>query len=142
MRNLVILFFAGFLVAFGGGYFFYDSKAATNDHGSEHVADAPEAKQDSQDKKEGSTALAEGQIFIEKGCTGCHAVSALQVDGSQMGADLSTAYNHVEGKFGIPIEQYLKEPNSAVMSGVMAGNPLTDEELERVIEGLRKAANQ
>lgn len=142
MKNLVILFLAGFLVAFGGGYFFYESIAATNDdHESHQGVDETETNKVT-NKNEGTVPLAEGEIFVEKGCTGCHSISALQVEGSQMGADLSDAYNHVEGKFGIPIEEYLKEPNSAVMSGVIGGNPLSEEELERVIEGLRVAASQ
>ena len=71
---------------------------------------------------------------------GCHAVSGLNLEGGATGPDLTQAFNNVEGKHGKPLAEFLKEPTSAVMSSVIGGNPLTDEEISQVVEALKKAA--
>jgi len=46
----------------------------------------------------------------------------------------------VKDKHGKPIEEFLKQPDSAVMSGVIGKNPLTDDERKQVLEMLQKAS--
>lgn len=142
MKNIILLFFIGFAVAFGGGYIFYQSGTQNEMESAEDVNQQPSEDAVTDTTDESETTFVEGEIFIEKSCIGCHAISALEVEGSAMGADLSNAYNNVEGKFGMPLEEFLRAPSSAVMSGVMAENPLSDEEIEQVVEALRVAASQ
>ena len=40
------------------------------------------------------------------------------------------------------MDSFLKEPTSAVMSGVIEANPLSDEERAKVVEALKKIAEQ
>jgi hypothetical protein len=52
------------------------------------------------------------------------------------------AYANVEGKHGKPIEEFLKAPTSAVMSGVIGKNPLSDEERKQVLDLLKQASEK
>ena len=56
---------------------------------------------------------------MTSGCIACHAVSALEVQGGVTGPDLSNSYVNVPDKHGVPIDEFLKEPTTAVMSGVI-----------------------
>lgn len=101
---------------------------------SEEVDETEEAEEE-----QASTADAENNALVRNGCTACHAVSALDIDGANTGPDLSNAFSSVEAKHGKPIEEYLQEPTSAVMSTVIGDNPLSDEELEAVLNALEEA---
>ncbi|MDN3017740.1 cytochrome C [Paenibacillus sp. BSR1-1] len=79
-------------------------------------------------------------ILNKKGCLGCHSVEALNLKGGAVGPDLSQASVNVEGKHGKPIEEFLKAPTSAVMSGVIGKNPLTDDERKQVLDLLKQAS--
>lgn len=82
----------------------------------------------------------EEQLFTKLNCLSCHAVSSLDLSGGATGPDLSQAFTTVEGKHGKTLEEFLKEPTSMVMSGVIDSNPLSDEEIEQVVTALKKAA--
>ncbi len=99
-------------------------------------------KEDAIDKQQGDPNDEEGRVFIQSGCISCHSVSALNLQGGATGPDLSQAYKNVEGKHGVPIEEFLKNPTSAVMSGVIGGNPLTDDERAAIIEALKAASEK
>lgn len=86
------------------------------------------------------TASANSEIFNTKGCLSCHSVSSLNLEGGATGPDLSQAFTNVEGKHGKPLNEFLKEPTSAVMSSVISGSPLTDEEIQQVVKALQEAA--
>ncbi len=101
---------------------------------SEEVDETEEAEEE-----QASTADAENNALVRNSCTACHAVSALDIDGANTGPDLSNAFSSVEAKHGKPIEEYLQEPTSAVMSTVIGDNPLSDEELEAVLNALEEA---
>lgn len=79
-------------------------------------------------------------IFNTKGCLACHGVEALNLKGGATGPDLSQAFVSVEGKHGKSLEEFLKEPTSAVMSGVIGKNPLTDDERKQVLDLLQQAS--
>jgi cytochrome c551/c552 len=101
------------------------------------------ANEESTDSKEATTVTAkEDNILNKKGCLGCHSVEALNIKGGAVGPDLSQAFANVEGKHGKPIEEFLKAPTSAVMSGVIGKNPLTDEERKQVLELLKQASEK
>ncbi len=110
-----------------------DTQVADTDV-SEEVDETEEAEEE-----QASTADAENNALVRNSCTACHAVSALDIDGANTGPDLSNAFSSVEAKHGKPIEEYLQEPTSAVMSTVIGDNPLSDEELEAVLNALEEA---
>lgn len=98
-----------------------------------------ETESDDESTEEASTSDAEDHALVRNGCTGCHAVGSIGLDGATTGPDLSNAYSTVESKHGKPIDEYLQEPTSAVMSSVIGGNPLSEEELEAVLTALQEA---
>src|SRR5699024_11461631 len=71
---------------------------------------------------------ADTEALSRNNCLSCHAVEAAGLDGGTTGPDLSNAYEEVEGKHGKPIDEFLQEPTSAVMSTVIEDNPLRSEE--------------
>jgi hypothetical protein len=87
-----------------------------------------------------SVVSANSEILNTKGCLSCHSVSSLDLEGGATGPDLSQAFTGVEGKHGKPLNEFLKEPTSAVMSSVIGGNPLTDEEIQQLVDALQEAA--
>lgn len=139
MKNLAI-FGLTFALSFGGGYLYF-----TNSSSEAQQAAQPAASQTQQQAvaaQPTATASAEGEIFVKRGCNACHAVEALGVQGGATGPDLSKAFVNVKDKHGIPIEQFLKKPTSAVMSGVLGGKPLTDDELKAVLAALKAASEK
>jgi len=87
-----------------------------------------------------SVTSANSEILNTKGCLSCHSISSLNLEGGATGPDLSKAFTEVEGKHGKPLNEFLKEPTSAVMSTVIGGNPLTDEEIQQVVDALQEAS--
>ncbi|MBP1932451.1 c-type cytochrome [Ammoniphilus resinae] len=141
-KNLII-FFVSFAVALGGGYLFYQ----TGDQQSTAAGKSSPAASDSEQKEvvsaqPASASSGEGEIFVQRGCSACHAVSSLGVQGGATGPDLSKAYTNVPDKHGVPIEEFLKKPTSAVMSGVIGGNPLTDDEMKAILDALKIASEK
>lgn len=138
MKSNGIIFIAAFLLAFAGGWLFFgqDDKPSTK------TAPTTEVKTDEGKEKEQATASAEEEVLSRNSCLACHAVSALGIDGGGTGPDLSGAYEGVEGKHGTDLESFLTEPTSAVMSTVIAGSPLSDEERTAIIDVLKIASEK
>lgn len=62
------------------------------------------------------------RLFQERGCSECHAVSALRIAGkTDVGPDLSYAYAEVPQRYGLTLEHFLNEP-SGVMRLVLGGH--------------------
>lgn len=101
------------------------------------TADSSTAAQDS---SKGATAADPNNIIEKRGCIQCHSVGSLNIKGGQVGPDLSQAFTTVESKHGKPIEEFLKQPTSAVMSGVLGKDPLTDDQRGQVLDLLKKAS--
>lgn len=151
MKNGVVIFIVSLVIGVGLGFLF-NQGGATNDvagsDASSQLTDASESPAPAEDSSEEATAdaeptatvPAEAEIIQSKGCLSCHAVSGLNLNGGATGPDLSDAYNEVEGKHGKPLNEFLKEPTSAVMSSVIGGNPLTDEEIKKIVEALKLAS--
>ena len=97
---------------------------------------------DEQKKEPEKVAVDEANILNSKGCLGCHAVDKLGLEGGATGPDLSKAFTEVEGKHGKSLDEFLKEPTSAVMSSVIGGSPLTDEERTQVLDMLKQASEK
>lgn len=151
MKKAGIFFLISALIGLGIGYLVFDvimgndSQTEANvsaDKSSDDALSTTETATEEQetDDTTANTVSADTEIFTEKGCIGCHSISALDLSGGATGPDLSEAFNNVEGKHGKPLNEFLKEPTSAVMSGVIGGNPLTDEEINKLTQLLQKAA--
>ncbi len=120
---------------------------ASSETSSAHAAkDTPKEQASGQKSDTGSqsgaktVSINDDNIIAKRGCIQCHSVSALNIKGGQVGPDLSQAYTTVESKHGKPIEEFLKQPTSAVMSGVLGKDPLTDEQRQQVLDLLKKAS--
>jgi cytochrome c551/c552 len=103
---------------------------------------AAKEEESTESKEETTVAANEDNILNKKGCLGCHSVEALNIQGGAVGPDLSQSFANVEGKHGKSIDEFLKEPTSAVMSGVIAKSPLTDEERTQVLDLLKQASEK
>jgi cytochrome c551/c552 len=152
MNKAIISFVISALIGLGLGYVVYkvlpeqsghdpQQVAATSESSSQTTADATSEETSSGDSTSTSaTAANEDNILAKRGCLGCHSVGSLDLKGGQVGPDLSQAFTTVEGKHGKPIQEFLKQPTSAVMSGVLGDKPLTDDERNQVLDLLKKAS--
>lgn len=148
MNKPVVHFIISALIGLGIGYVAFDLIPA-NDGQEKDVAVTEEskpaetAKEDAEPAETETTAAAgEENILQSRGCLGCHSVEALNLKGGATGPDLSQAYKNVEGKHGKPVAEFLKKPTSAVMSGVIGGNPLSEEEINQVVSILKEASEK
>lgn len=145
MNKALISFAISALLGFGLGYLVFgvimgDSEQPQQAAQTETKA-TTETKEESTEAKETTSAsVSEDNILNKKGCLGCHSVEALNLKGGAVGPDLSQAFVNVEGKHGKPIEEFLKQPTSAVMSGVIGKSPLTDDERKQVLDLLKQAS--
>lgn len=150
MKKNGIIFVIAFLVAFAGGYFIFSSGGdAPEKDTSKATSEKQDKKDDASDEetaKEDSsgeaTVPAEAEALQANNCLSCHAVESLGAEGGASGPDLSDAYKNVKGKHGKELDEFLQEPTSQVMSGVIEGNPLSDEEREQIVEALKKASEK
>lgn len=139
--SFVVSLFLGFAIGALGFNLIGGSDEKASEAATEETTESASKTEPAETKTE-STASTEDSILQQKGCLGCHAVSKLDLAGGATGPDLSQAYVNVEGKHGKPINEFLKEPTSAVMSGVISGNPLSDEEINEVVELLKQASEK
>ncbi|RKD24409.1 cytochrome C [Ammoniphilus oxalaticus] len=140
MGKNIGIFFLAFAIAFGAGYLFFKPSVNQDQTATEQPTQPTEPT-----KEQAGTDTAnssEGEILVTRGCISCHAVSALGLEGANTGPDLSQSYVNVPDKHGVSIEEFLINPTTAVMSSVLGGNPLTDEEREAVLEALRLASEK
>ncbi|MEH7272057.1 cytochrome C [Neobacillus vireti] len=145
MNKAIISFVASIIIGFGLGYLVFGVVLGDSDKQpqvAQTEATEEPATTDDQKKKPETVAVDEANILNSKGCLGCHAVDKLGLDGGATGPDLSKAFTEVEGKHGKSIDDFLKEPTSAVMSSVIGGNPLTDDERTQILDMLKQASEK
>jgi cytochrome c551/c552 len=148
MNKAIISFVISALLGFGLGYLVFDVIMGDSDKQPQvaqtETNDTAAAKEEesTESKEETTVAANEDNILNKKGCLGCHSVEALNIQGGAVGPDLSQSFANVEGKHGKSIDEFLKEPTSAVMSGVIAKSPLTDEERTQVLDLLKQASEK
>jgi len=152
MNKAIISFVVSVLVGFGLGYLVNEfilsndsgsqPKVASSNNAASQSTAKDESSTQSTDKQEAAKTVSANQdnILQKRGCLSCHSVGALNLKGGQVGPDLSKAYVEVQDKHGMPIEKFLTKPNSAVMSGVIGKDPLTNDQRKQVIEILKKAS--
>ncbi|MEH7180756.1 cytochrome C [Neobacillus vireti] len=145
MNKAIISFVASIIIGFGLGYLVFGVVLGDSDKQpqvAQTEATEEPATTDDQKKEPETVAVDEANILNSKGCLGCHAVDKLGLDGGATGPDLSKAFTEVEGKHGKSIDDFLKEPTSAVMSSVIGGNPLTDDERTQILDMLKQASEK
>lgn len=148
MQKAIIQFVISALLGLGLGYIGFEviggkSSNEENIASPDTTEQATKTEDDNTSTEESAeTVSADSSILSAKGCLGCHSVEGLNLKGGATGPDLTQAFNNVEGKHGKPIDQFLKEPTSAVMSSVIGGNPLTDDEITQVVDLLKEAASK
>jgi cytochrome c551/c552 len=145
MNKAILSFVISALLGFGLGYLVFGVIMGTSEQPSQtaqtETKATTETKEESTAAKETSSAsVSEDNILNKKGCLACHSVESLNIKAGAVGPDLSQAFVNVEGKHGKPIEEFLKQPTSAVMSGVISKNPLTDDERKQVLDLLKQAS--
>ncbi|HEX7057141.1 MAG TPA: c-type cytochrome [Bacilli bacterium] len=137
-----IVFIVFFGLAFGVSYAIYSNHGPKQDAAAANTAAAPGDGQAQAAATAQPAATKDGEIFVKRNCVACHSISSLGIHAGQVGPDLSQAYVTVKDKHGVAIEEFLKKPTSAVMSGVLGGDPLSDEDYKAVLAALKKAAGQ
>ncbi|WP_339253018.1 c-type cytochrome [Sporosarcina sp. FSL W8-0480] len=142
MKTNGIIFIIAFLIAFGGGYLFFgQSEKGGTDQA--NVQSTTSQNTDKADVKEDvSSVPAEAEALMNNSCLSCHAVSSMGLEGGTTGPDLSNVFMNIEGKHGKDLDAFLQEPTTAVMSGVISGDPLSDEERTEIVNFLKKASEQ
>ncbi|MEH7298873.1 cytochrome C [Neobacillus drentensis] len=145
MNKAILSFVISAVLGFGLGYLVFGVIMGTSEQPSQtaqtETKATTETKEESTAAKETSSAsVSEDNILSKKGCLACHSVESLNIKAGAVGPDLSQAFVNVEGKHGKPIEEFLKQPTSAVMSGVISKNPLTDDERKQVLDLLKQAS--
>lgn len=103
------------------------------------VREAPSAEELEREQR---MTTGEGRFFVQKTCFICHDVSSLGIESAtKIGPDLAIAVEDAPRRFGIPLDEFLKNP-SGTMSVVLARQiKLTDAERDEAI-GLLKVAYQ
>lgn len=147
MKKALISFVICAFLGFGLGYLVFgvvmnDAEKQPEAAQAQPAEDTPKAEEQKSAPAEETASVETDNILNSKGCLGCHAVDSLGLKGGATGPDLSKAFENVEGKHGKPIDEFLKEPTSAVMSGVIGSNPLTDEERQQVVDMLKQASEK
>jgi cytochrome c551/c552 len=145
MNKALISFAICALLGFGLGYLVFgvimgDSEQPQQAAQTETKATTETKEESTAAKETTSASVSEDNILNKKGCLACHSVESLNIKAGAVGPDLSQAFVNVEGKHGKPIEEFLKQPTSAVMSGVISKNPLTDDERKQVLDFLKQAS--
>lgn len=147
MNKAIISFAISLVIGFGLGYLVFgvimgDSDKQPQVAQTEPTQETSETEGQKAGAKEEPATVDANNILNSKGCLGCHAVDSLGLEGGATGPDLSKAFTDVEGKHGKSIDEFLKEPTSAVMSSVIGGSPLTDEERTQVLDMLKQASEK
>lgn len=132
--------FAGFQLAGKDDVASTDSQTETTTNTQDNAPVKDGSSEEAEQPTTESVVSANSEILNTKGCLSCHSVSSLNLEGGATGPDLSQAFTGVEAKHGKPLNEFLKEPTSAVMSSVISGSPLTDEEIQQLVDALQEAA--
>lgn len=146
MKSNILIFMIGFVIALIGGYFIFDdpnasTMTAPNEQNNETDNETEDVAEEGEEAQADSIP-SEAEALSRNNCLSCHAVESLAAPGGTTGPDLSNSYNDVEGKHGKDLDSFLQEPTSAVMSTVIEGNPLSEEERAAIIEALKIAAER
>jgi len=97
----------------------------------------PEELKAEEDMREGP-----GAWFVQTGCFVCHSVSALGVKSpAQIGPDLSVAVEDVQKRFGVTVDDFLRNPTGTMSVVLSRQIVLTADQKAVAVEKLREAFN-
>ena len=78
-------------------------------------------------------------IFLNKGCPQCHSITALGVTSpAEIGPDLTLAYEDVQSRFGVPLEQFLHNPTGTMQVVLSSQIQLSTAERDSIIHILKE----
>ena len=78
-------------------------------------------------------------IFVTKGCPQCHSVSALGIKSpAEVGPDLTLAYEDVQNRFGMKLEEFLNNPTGTMQVVLSSAIQLSPAERDSIIHILRE----
>lgn len=81
-----------------------------------------------------------GAWFVQTGCFVCHSVAALKVRSpAQIGPDLSTAVEDTQKRFGVTVDQFIRNPTGTMQVVLSRQIVLTPAQRETAIQKLREA---
>ena len=85
-----------------------------------------------------------GEIFVAKGCPQCHSISALGVKSpAEIGPDLTLAYEDVQTRFGMKLEDFLANPTGTmqvVLSAQISLSPAERDSIHDILEDIHHEA--
>lgn len=85
-------------------------------------------------------------IFVSKGCPQCHSISALGVKSpAEVGPDLTLAYEDVQNRFGVKLEEFLSNPTGTmqvVLSSTIQLSPAERDSIIHILKGLHAEREQ
>jgi hypothetical protein len=77
-------------------------------------------------------------IFLNKGCPQCHSISALGVKSpAEIGPDLTLAYEDVQTRFSMPLEEFLHNPTGTMQMVLSSQIQLSTAERDSIIHILK-----
>lgn len=78
-------------------------------------------------------------LFLQKGCPNCHSITALGVkSSSEVGPDLSLAYQDVQQRFGVKLEEFLPNPTGTMQMVLSQLITLTPAERDSIVHMLKQ----
>ena len=78
-------------------------------------------------------------IFVAKGCPQCHSISALGVkSAAEAGPDLTLAYQDVQARFGLKLEEFLPHPTGTMQIVLSSMIQLTPAERDSIVHILKR----
>jgi hypothetical protein len=82
-------------------------------------------------------------IFLAKGCPQCHSISALGVKSpAEIGPDLTIAYEDVQSRFSVPLEEFLHNPTGTMQVVLSSQIQLSSTERDSIIHILKELHEQ
>lgn len=79
------------------------------------------------------------QIFVQRGCNECHAVSAIGVKAStDVGPDLTYAYGDVRRRYGLSLESFMANPPGVMRMMLASHLTLTAPDRDSIVGILRR----
>lgn len=86
-----------------------------------------------------STTDSRGEIFVRKGCPQCHSVTAFGIKSpNDVGPDLTNAYDDVQTRFGLKLDQFLAAPTGTMQLVLSSMIKLTPAERDSIVHILKQ----
>lgn len=82
-------------------------------------------------------------IFVAKGCPQCHSITALGVKSTtEVGPDLTLAEEDVETRFGMELDDFLRNPTGTMMIVLSSQIQLTETEKDSIVRILKSLTKE